>query len=302
MSSPPYQGQGSPPAHSPPYPANAQLPSINTVANGSSSSNRKRTAGDGGPSPSLKRRKPSTMSIASTSSAHPLRQTSFPPEDAPLGARSPSVGFDNDNVSMVSGSAVSTTGGGGRVTKKRGRKSKAEKAREAAEKEGTPSVVGGRAMTVASGRSGAGGARSAVDGEGPDDEEEDDKDIKAKMGVAQFERSREEREEEKRLRFMLVQQMDADQAERYEMWHAAKLTEATVRRVSRRRSLSWETLHLRLCKANRHPDRQRNRVAISAGQCLQGYAVSSQSLRGRPDRRLAQGSVRMGRQDWRAPS
>lgn len=246
MSSPPNQGQGSPPAHSPPYPANAQLPSINNIANGSSSSNRKRTAGDGGPSPSIKRRKPSTMSIASTGSAHPLRQTSFPPEEAPFGARSPSVGFDNDNVSMVSGSAVSVTGGGGgggggRVTKKRGRKSKAEKAREAAEKEGTPSVAGGRAMTVASGRSGAGGARSAVDGEGPDDEEEDDKDIKAKMGVAQFERSREEREEEKRLRFMLVQQMDADQAERYEMWHAAKLTEATVRRVSRERTNTSST-------------------------------------------------------------
>lgn len=234
MSSPPYQGQGSPPAHSPPYPSNAQLPSINTIANGASSS-RKRNAGDGGPSPALKRRKASTMSIASTSSAHPLRQTSFPPEEAPFGARSPSVGIDNDNLSMVSGSAVSATGGG-RVTKKRGRKSKAEKAREAAEKEGTPSVVGGRATTVASERSGAGGARSAVDGDGADEEEEDEKDIKAKMGVAQFERSREEREEEKRLRFMLVQQMDSDQAERYEMWHAAKLTEATVRRVSRGRS------------------------------------------------------------------
>lgn len=240
MSSPPYQSQTSPPAHSPPYPANSQLPSLNTIANGPPSTGRKRTAGDGGPAPALKRRKASTMSITSVGSAHPLRQTSFPPEEAPFaGPRSPSVGFDNDNLSMVSGSAVSTTGGGGgggsssRVQKKRGRKSKADKAREAAEKEGTPSVVGGRAMTVASGRSGAGGARSAVDGEVADDDEEDDKDIKAKMGVAQFERSREEREEEKRLRFMLVQQMDADQAERYEMWHAAKLTEATVRRVSR---------------------------------------------------------------------
>ncbi|PSR85773.1 hTAFII28-like protein conserved region-domain-containing protein [Coniella lustricola] len=235
MSSPPYQSQSSPPAHSPPNPANAQLP--NTT-----SSNRKRVAGDAGPAPALKRRKASVMSIASTGSAHPLRQTSFPPEESPFDARSPSVGpIDNaDNVSMISGSAVSVTGGGGgggggggsgRVPKKRGRKSKADKAREAAEKEGTPSVVGGRAMTVASGRSGAGGARSAIDGEGPDDDEEDEKDIKAKMGVAQFERSREEREEEKRLRFMLVQQMDADQAERYEMWHAAKLTEATVRRI-----------------------------------------------------------------------
>lgn len=119
------------------------------------------------------------------------------------------------------------------VKKKRGRKSKAEKAREAAEKEGTPSLVGGRAGTVASGRSGAGrGAHSAVGDDGADDDEEDDKDIKTKMGVAQFERSREEREEEKRLRFMLVQQMDKDQAERYEMWHAAKLTESVVKRVS----------------------------------------------------------------------
>lgn len=237
MSSPPHQSQTSPPAHSPPYPSHTSLPSINTLANGNSSTSRKRSAGDGGPSPSLKRRKPSTMSIASTGSAHPLRQTSFPPEESPFaGARSPSVGpLDNgDNISMVSGSAVSASGGG-RVPRKRGRKSKAEKAREAAEKEGTPSVAGGRAMTAVSGRSGAGGARSAVDGDGPDDDEEDDKDIKAKIGVAQFERSREEREEEKKLRFMLVQQMDADQAERYEMWHAAKLTEATVRRVSDRR-------------------------------------------------------------------
>lgn len=169
------------------------------------------------------------MSVTSVGSAHPLRQTSFPPDESPFAARSPSVGFDNDNVSMVSGSAVSVSAP---AKKKRGRKSKADKAREAAEKEGTPSAVGGRAMTAASGRSGAGrGATSAVGDDGADDEEEDDKDIKTKMGVAQFERSREEREEEKKLRFMLVQQMDKDQTERYEMWHAAKLTESVVKRI-----------------------------------------------------------------------
>lgn len=229
MSSPPYQSQTSPPAHSPPYPSHSQVPSLNTLSNGANS-NKKRGAGDGGPSPSLKRRKPSTMSIASTGSAHPLRQTSFPPDESAFGARSPSVGFDNDNISIVSGSAVSASAAPAK--KKRGRKSKADKAREAAEKEGTPSTVGGRAGTVASGRSGAGrGGQSAVGEDGADEEEEDDKDIKTKMGVAQFERSREEREEEKRLRFMLVQQMDKDQAERYEMWHAAKLTESVVKRI-----------------------------------------------------------------------
>lgn len=215
------------------------------------------------------------MSVASASgSAHPLRQTSFPPEDSNNnnningGARSPSVGFD-DNVSIVSGSAVSATGGASSsrygANKKRGRKTKAEKAREVADKEGTPSVVGGKALTVASGKSGAGGggARSAVDGDGPDDDEEDEKDVKAKMGVAQFERSREEREEDKKLRFMLVQQMDADQAERYEMWHAAKLTEATVRRVSCDEFflVSLPTIMLiRLC--NFCSDCQRYRFAI----------------------------------------
>lgn len=224
-----------------------------------------------------KRRKPSTMSIASTGSAHPLRQTSFPPDEAPFGPRSPSAGFDNDNVSMVSGSAVSATGS--RAPRKRGRKSKAEKAREAAEKEGTPSVAGGRSLTVASGRSGGRGARSAVDAEGADDDDDDDDDkIKAKMGVAQFERSREEREEEKRLRFMLVQQMDADQAERYEMWHAAKLTEATVRRVSR--SMRFSCGH-GYCDANANIlllDRQRNRVSIRTRKRLQGHAIGGQSL------------------------
>lgn len=222
------------------------------------------------------------MSIASTSSAHPLRQTSFPPEESALaGPRSPSVGFE-DNVSIVSGSAVSATGGS-RLPKKRGRKSKADKAREAAEKEGTPSVVGGRAATVASGRSGAGGARSAVDGDGPDDDEEDEKDVKAKMGVAQFERSREEREEDKRLRFMLVQQMDADQAERYEMWHAAKLTEATVRRVSYGNLLPGHsatttiTRGLTVCLS----DRQRDRVTVCSRQRHQSDAVGGKGFFGR---------------------
>lgn len=209
---------------SPPYPSHTSLPALNTASNGSI---RKRPADGAGPS--AKRRKPSTMSITSTGSAHPLRQTSFPPDEAPFAPRSPSV--MDDNASMVSGSAVSATGS--RVPRKRGRKSKADKAREAADKEGTQSVVGGKALTVNSGRSGDGGARSALDGDGPDDDDEDDAAVKAKMGIAQFERSREEREEEKKLRFMLVQQMDSDQAERYEMWHAAKFAEATVRRVSR---------------------------------------------------------------------
>lgn len=234
------------------------------------------------------------MSVTSVGSAHPLRQTSFPPDESPFAARSPSVGFDNDNVSMVSGSAVSVSAP---AKKKRGRKSKADKAREAAEKEGTPSAVGGRAMTAASGRSGAGrGAASAVGDDGADDEEEDDKDIKTKMGVAQFERSREEREEEKKLRFMLVQQMDKDQTERYEMWHAAKLTESVVKRVSTwrttdllRTSSLWEQTLIASTK-----DRQCCRVAVRTCQCHQSHAVSCQGLHRRHHRGITTGAVRVG--------
>lgn len=184
---------------------------------------------------------------------------------------------------MVSGSAVSATGS--RAPRKRGRKSKAEKAREAAEKEGTPSVAGGKSLTVASGRSGGRGARSAVDAEGADDDDDEDDDkVKAKMGVAQFERSREEREEEKKLRFMLVQQMDADQAERYEMWHAAKLTEATVRRVSREYAPPYRVRLSTTQKANiEFLGCQRNGIPIRPGKCLQGHAVGCQGLRWRPD-------------------
>lgn len=234
------------------------------------------------------------MSVTSVGSAHPLRQTSFPPDESPFAARSPSVGFDNDNVSMVSGSAVSVSAP---AKKKRGRKSKADKAREAAEKEGTPSAVGGRAMTAASGRSGAGrGAASAVGDDGADDEEEDDKDIKTKMGVAQFERSREEREEEKKLRFMLVQQMDKDQTERYEMWHAAKLTESVVKRVSTwkttdllRKSSLWEQTLIASTT-----DCQCCRVAVCTCQCHQSHAVSCQGLHRRHHRGITTGAVRVG--------
>lgn len=181
------------------------------------------------------------MSAASAGSAHPLRQTSFPPdgESSPYAngdaARSPSVGFDDDNMSMVSGahSAISNTQSNAPLKKKRGRKSKVEKARELAERQGTPSVVGGRAGTVGSGVSGGAGAKSTAEAEEEEDEEEeDDKDLKTKMGMAQFKDSFGQRDTEKKLRAQLATMMDKDQAERYEIWRASKLTESVVKRVS----------------------------------------------------------------------
>lgn len=188
---------------------------------------KKRTAEGGSGAPALKRRKASAISIASApASAHPLRQTSFPPDDAatPFGARSPSV--DVDAISLVSGSQVSAAAP---VKKKRGRKSKAEKAREQ-----TPSVVGGRALTAVSGASDTGGrgAKSATGGAGGGaDEGEGDDDGPTEVAAMADSRTQEQKEEEHRVRGMLISAFSEQQFHRYENWRAANLSKASVRRV-----------------------------------------------------------------------
>ena len=89
----------------------------------------------------LKRRKVSSFST-STSSAHPLRQTSFPPEESALanGARSPSV--DSDYTAITGRQSVGTSGIGG----KRGR----SKRKKAEGKDGTAKgTTDGRSATGA---------------------------------------------------------------------------------------------------------------------------------------------------------
>ncbi|KAK0716201.1 hTAFII28-like protein conserved region-domain-containing protein [Lasiosphaeris hirsuta] len=216
--SPPYSY--SPIALSPPYPSHSQLPPINTMTN------KKRTS-EGGGAPSLKRRKASTMSINSAAgSAHPLRQTSFPPDEpgTPYDMRSPSV--DVDNMSFVSGSQVSTAP----VKKKRGRKSKADKARE---REQTPSVVGGRATTAASGISdGPGrGGKSAAGGQGAGEEGEEDNDGPTEVAATANAMTAEQKEAEHKARGVLIDNFSSMQFERFENWRAANLSKAGVRRL-----------------------------------------------------------------------
>ncbi|KAJ0165478.1 Transcription initiation factor TFIID subunit 11 [Colletotrichum tanaceti] len=200
MASPPYAY--SPTALSPPYPSSAQLPMSN-----------KKRASDGAPPGSAKRRKASTLSITSAA-AHPLRQTSFPPEARSPFPRSPSA----DNLSVVSGSQVS-----GPPKKKRGRKPKNQINVEAREQ--TPSLVGGRAPTTVSG-TGA-GAEGQEDGA---NDEDDDNDMRMAL-VDSTVRTQEQKQEEIRLRAMLVESFDPEQYDRYEQWRAAKLTDAVVKRV-----------------------------------------------------------------------
>lgn len=214
MSSPPYSSYSSN-ARSPPYPSHTQLPPLNVNI----MTNKKRTS-EGGAAPALKRRKPSAMSATSASS-HPLRQTSFPPDESsypgtPYGARSPSI----DSASLVSGSQAAAAVSAGPVKKKRGRKSKADKAREQ-----TP------ALTTVSGASDVGkGAKSARGGAGAEEEEEDREVVE--VAATGQERTAEQKAEEHRLRGMLINAFTPEQFDRYENWRAAGLSKNAVKRVS----------------------------------------------------------------------
>ncbi|TQV90616.1 transcription initiation factor tfiid subunit 11 [Cordyceps javanica] len=220
----------SPTAMSPPYPSPAQIPS------------KKRSSSfeANGKPPALKRRKASTLSQASgagggggggggggSAAQHPLRQTSFPPEAAGSPhTRSPSM----DAVSHVSGSAVSGVGSSvaaaAAARRKRGRKSRAGGGGGGGGKgddggnDQASSVAGGKAGTAASGQGG--------DKEAEDDEDEDKAEMALEDVVA---RTQEQKQEEIRLRAMLVEAFDSEQYNRYELWRAAKLSDAVVKRV-----------------------------------------------------------------------
>lgn len=197
--SPPYAPSYGGSSVSPPYPSHAALPP-------------KRRSSDLPANPAAKRRKPSLMSTTSTHSAHPLRQTSFPPDGIPsdraysADARSPSA----DATSMVSGSMVSKP-------KRRGRKGKGG-ADDA-------SLVGtSNAVSLVSG----GNQRDGTRGVSPDE----DDDEAGTLDVALVSRTNEEKEKEKYYRALLVDTLDPDQYSRYERWRSSKLADAVVRRVS----------------------------------------------------------------------
>ncbi|KAH8654030.1 hTAFII28-like protein conserved region-domain-containing protein [Tricladium varicosporioides] len=187
-------------AISPPYPSNVQLPQPP----------KRRQSDMPSSAPAIKRRKASMLSTTSASSAHPLRQTSFPPENAqtPNYSRSPSAD------TMVSGSAVGPT------KKKRGRKSKTAKDDDA-------SIAGEKSQSIVSGPSGRKRrASQEPNGEDDDDDEGGDTTVIASTG-----KTTEEQQQELEHRAMLVGSFDSDQMLRYEGYRSVRLPDATTRRI-----------------------------------------------------------------------
>ncbi|CZR56459.1 related to transcription initiation factor IID beta chain [Phialocephala subalpina] len=182
MASPPYNHSYTS-AISPPYPSHAQLPQPP----------KRRQSDMPSSAPAIKRRKASMLSTTSgTSSAHPLRQTSFPPENSGVGtfSRSPSM----DTMSIASGA-------GPGPKRKKGRKGKGGKGND-----DIASVNGKKAKSIVSAENGAtGGAgrkRRGSTAAAAEDEEEEDAGETMALNVDAA--SKEEKAKEERRRQVLV--------------------------------------------------------------------------------------------------
>ncbi|KAL9041827.1 MAG: hypothetical protein Q9214_003971, partial [Letrouitia sp. 1 TL-2023] len=195
MASPPYRS----PATSPPYPAHMSLPNPKKRPSLSVSSHL----------PALKRRKPTNASQVSTpGTSHPLRQTSFPPEESAI-ERSPSIESD---VTGVTGSQSALTAGTGKPKAKRGRRRKTEDA----------SIVSGGKATAADGGS--------VTGQAADEGAEDDEDDAEGEDGAVGENEMQEKEIESADMAILMESFTRDQMDRYESMRRHRLRKETVRK------------------------------------------------------------------------
>ncbi|KAK4985709.1 hypothetical protein LTR50_005801 [Elasticomyces elasticus] len=194
-----------------------------------------------------KRRKPS----ATSQSAHPLRQTSFPPPDPENGAvrsepayspelgpslsRSPS--FDSEINSVVtinddaSTAAAATAGRGASGRKKRKRVGRP--ARDG--RRGSASLLDGEARSTPSRQRGKrDGTGSALDGDGYGEAEEEEEDALT-SATAVLESGKPNAAQERiraRNESMLVEALDRASYTRYTLYKGLKLRASTVRRIT----------------------------------------------------------------------
>lgn len=156
-----------------------------------------------GPGSSAKRRKASTYSIGSN---HPLRQTSFPPEEgaALIGVRSPSAETD-----IAPSVATSVTGG------------KRSKKRKSAAPEGS----------VRSGKAGAGAQRAESEAKGDRDDGEEEDDEEDEGNAEMLENSNRNLDEQKQRFAALFEAADEDQEDRLTSHRQFHLSDAKLRKI-----------------------------------------------------------------------
>ncbi|KAL8829435.1 MAG: hypothetical protein Q9191_002026 [Dirinaria sp. TL-2023a] len=195
MPSPPYRS----PAGSPPYPNPAALPNANKRPSLSLAAN---------PAPSKRRKSTFHSSVSTPGALHPLRQTSFPPEESVFSARSPSAETD---LTGVTGGRSSTTAALG--PKKRGRKRK---------------TAGGSVKSDAKGKTGTVDGASLKEGDEGEEEEDEDEDPEGMVD----EGDKIDKAKERERLAVLVGAFNQDQADRYDMYRRVKLRKETVRKIA----------------------------------------------------------------------
>ncbi|KAJ6256621.1 hypothetical protein Dda_8486 [Drechslerella dactyloides] len=200
----PASAAGSPPASgSLTVPQNKRRISANTTASGASTpggpSTKKSKVSGGTPAMSRK-----TSMQASASKSHPLRQTSFPPENAEAAARR------RRSASVTSNATTSFTRG------------------NSVDRVLAPPPGGGK--DDAGGGTAAGGKGGDDDGDGSDEDIGDD--LLTIMRVGDMEELEEQKEEEQRRLNILMDHFDSDQMARYEAYRRGTLQKSAVKKVA----------------------------------------------------------------------
>lgn len=193
MASPPHRSS----ATSPSYPSSTPQPSRKRPLPSHSTSS---------PYPA----KRANASFSASSSSHPLRQTSFPPEEGEQGERSPSV----DSIITTGTGARSATAGA--RPKKRGRK----------RKEDTQSVRSGTRDTP---RDTASRTSKGPGDEEQDIEDEDEGDRTVDILVQAGAKDDDEYEQQRIA--VLMSAFNMEQSERYDVYRRVKLRKETVRKI-----------------------------------------------------------------------
>lgn len=183
------------------------------------------------PNSAASSRKPSTASA--TSSAHPLRQTSFPPPESLEAQHAEAVAYSPEGSASidVSDSEINSaiSGPGKRKRGESGKKARGRPPKTA--RTGSPSLANGDdgRSTVRIGRGATAGAASINDADGEAENDDDDEDPEAIAGDASMTMADYNAAKEKERTWELG--VPGWQVTRFDSWKRSKLRTADVRRL-----------------------------------------------------------------------